>query len=77
LQHCKGTRPGDPARQKDLPSAIIAEAGSPARQDTEVEAFTTSIARVLDLFARMTPVDALQTGKADLVARMTREQVAG
>jgi len=39
--------------------------------------WTGTIARMLDLFARMTPADALQTGKADLVARMTREQVAG
>jgi hypothetical protein len=39
--------------------------------------WTGTIARALDLFARMTPADALQTGKADLVARMTREQVAG
>jgi hypothetical protein len=39
--------------------------------------WTGTIARMLDLFARMTPADALQTGKADLVAQMTREQVAG
>jgi len=39
--------------------------------------WTGIIARTLDLFARMTPADALQVGKADLVARMTREQVAG
>jgi hypothetical protein len=39
--------------------------------------WTGVIARTLDLFARMTPADALQVGKADLVARMTREQVAG
>ena len=39
--------------------------------------WTGTIARALDLFARMSPADALQTGKADLVARMTREQVAG
>ena len=39
--------------------------------------WTGTIARMLDLFARMTPADALRTGKADLVARMTREQVAG
>jgi len=39
--------------------------------------WTGIIARSLDLFARMKPADALQTSKADLVARMTREQVAG
>jgi hypothetical protein len=39
--------------------------------------WTGIIARTLDLFARMNPADALHTGKADLVARMTREQVAG
>jgi hypothetical protein len=39
--------------------------------------WTGTIARSLDLFARMNPADALETGKADLVARMTREQVAG
>jgi hypothetical protein len=39
--------------------------------------WTGTIARSLDLFARMNPSDALKTGKADLVARMTREQVAG
>jgi hypothetical protein len=39
--------------------------------------WTGVIARSLDLFARLQPADALQTAKADLVARMTREQVAG
>jgi len=39
--------------------------------------WTGTIARSIDLFARMNPSDALKTGKADLVARMTREQVAG
>ena len=39
--------------------------------------WTGIIARSLDLFARLQPADALQTGKADLVARMTRQQVAG
>ena len=39
--------------------------------------WTGTIARVLDLFARITPAAALQTEKADLVAQMTREQVAG
>ena len=39
--------------------------------------WTGIIARSLDMFARMKPFDALHVGKADLVARMTREQVAG
>jgi Mannosylglycerate hydrolase MGH1-like glycoside hydrolase domain len=39
--------------------------------------WTGVIARSLDLFARLTPSDALQRGKSDVVARMTREQVAG
>jgi hypothetical protein len=39
--------------------------------------WTGIIARSLDMFARMKPSDALDVGKADLVARMTREQVAG
>jgi len=39
--------------------------------------WTGCIARSLDLFARLNPVDALQTGKADLMAQMTRAQVAG
>ena len=39
--------------------------------------WTGIIARSLDLFARLKPADALKIGKADLVARMTREQVAG
>ena len=39
--------------------------------------WTGIIARSLDLFARLTPNAALQTGKADLVAQMTREQVEG
>ena len=39
--------------------------------------WTGIIARTLDLFARINPADALHRGKADLVARMTREQVAG
>jgi hypothetical protein len=39
--------------------------------------WTGLIARTLDLFARIKPADALQIGKADLVARMTQEQVAG
>ena len=39
--------------------------------------WTGIVARNLDLFARLNPADALQTGKADLVAKMTREQVAG
>jgi len=39
--------------------------------------WTGIIARSLDMFARMKPADVLKTGKQDLVARMTREQVAG
>jgi hypothetical protein len=39
--------------------------------------WTGLIARSLDLFARLNPADALHVGKSDLVARMTREQVAG
>ena len=39
--------------------------------------WTGVIARSLDIFARLTPAAALQTGKADLLADMTREQVAG
>jgi hypothetical protein len=39
--------------------------------------WTGLIARLLDLFARITPEDALQTPKARLEARMVREQVSG
>jgi hypothetical protein len=39
--------------------------------------WTGLIARVLDLFARLRPTDALQISKGDLAARMTRQQVAG
>jgi mannosylglycerate hydrolase MGH1-like protein len=39
--------------------------------------WTGIVARVLDLFARLHPADALMTGKAELVARLTRQQVAG
>jgi hypothetical protein len=39
--------------------------------------WTGLIARTLDLFARMSPAALLQTSKSDLVAQMTREQVAG
>jgi len=39
--------------------------------------WTGIIARSIDMFARIKPSDLLQTGKADLVARVTREQVAG
>jgi hypothetical protein len=39
--------------------------------------WTGIIARVLDLFARGSAADWLQTSKSDLGARMTREQVAG
>jgi len=39
--------------------------------------WTGIIARNLDLFARVKPPELLQTSKGDLVARMTRDQVAG
>jgi len=39
--------------------------------------WTGVIARSLDLFARLKPIDALQISKGDLAARMTREQIAG
>jgi hypothetical protein len=39
--------------------------------------WTGVIARALDMFARGSAADWLQTSKADLAARMTREQVAG
>jgi len=39
--------------------------------------WTGLIARTLDLFARLNPEDALQIGKDELAARMTRQQVAG
>jgi len=39
--------------------------------------WTGLIARSLDLFARVTPQDALQLNKNDLAARMVRQQVAG
>ncbi len=39
--------------------------------------WTGVVARTLDLFARMTPADALRVSKDDLTSRMTREQVAG
>jgi Glycosyl hydrolase family 63 C-terminal domain len=39
--------------------------------------WTGIIARALDLFARLTPAQALQASKASVAARMTREQVAG
>jgi hypothetical protein len=39
--------------------------------------WTGLIARSLDLFARLNPAEALHVPKSDLVARITREQVAG
>jgi hypothetical protein len=39
--------------------------------------WTGVVARTLDLFARLTPEEALQVSKDDLIARLTREQVAG
>jgi hypothetical protein len=44
---------------------------------THQSGWTGIIARVLDLFARMKPVDVLQSAKADLLGRITREQVTG
>jgi len=39
--------------------------------------WTGIIARSLDLFAPLQPANALQISKGDLLARMTRKQVAG
>jgi hypothetical protein len=39
--------------------------------------WTGVIARSLDLFARVTPAEALQVSKTEIAAKMTREQVAG
>jgi hypothetical protein len=39
--------------------------------------WTGIIARSLDMFARLKPADMLETGKLDLIGRITREQVAG
>ena len=39
--------------------------------------WTGLIARSLDLFARLQPADALQSSKENLVAQMTRQQLAG
>jgi hypothetical protein len=39
--------------------------------------WTGLIARLVDLFARLTPEDALQTPKARIEARLVREQVSG
>jgi hypothetical protein len=39
--------------------------------------WTGVIARTLDLFARLKPADLLQVSKGELIARITREQVAG
>jgi hypothetical protein len=39
--------------------------------------WTGCVALTLDLFARVTGADALQTEKADIAARTTRQQVAG
>jgi hypothetical protein len=38
--------------------------------------WTGIVARMLDLFARLQPVDALEVSKGEFAARMTREQVA-
>jgi Glycosyl hydrolase family 63 C-terminal domain len=39
--------------------------------------WTGTIARSLDLFARMKPADMLKTAKSELMAEITRQQVAG
>ena len=39
--------------------------------------WTGIVSRILDLFARMTAGDLLDTSKHDLLAKMTHEQVAG
>ena len=39
--------------------------------------WTGAIARIMDLFARVSAADALKISKDDLAAKMTREQVAG
>jgi hypothetical protein len=39
--------------------------------------WTGLIARLIDLFARLTPEDALQTPKERIEARLVREQVSG
>jgi hypothetical protein len=39
--------------------------------------WTGTIARIIDLFARVNAADALQISKNELAARMTRDQVAG
>ncbi len=39
--------------------------------------WTGLVARTLDLFARLKPADLLQVSKGELVAKMTRAQVAG
>ena len=39
--------------------------------------WTGTVARLMDLFARTSPADVLQTSKLDLIAKQTREQVAG
>ena len=39
--------------------------------------WTGTIARSLDLFARLRPADMLTTAKSDLIAEITRHQVAG
>lgn len=39
--------------------------------------WTGVIARMIDLFARLKPADFLATAKLDLIARTTREQIAG
>jgi hypothetical protein len=39
--------------------------------------WTGAIARTLDLFARLDPAALLKASRADILARLTRQQVAG
>ena len=55
-------------------STVISGAGLGASHQT---GWTGVIARAIDLFARLQPEDALRIYKDELLARMTRRQVAG
>jgi hypothetical protein len=39
--------------------------------------WTGIVARLMDLFARVNPEDALKESKSELIGRMTREQLTG
>jgi hypothetical protein len=39
--------------------------------------WTGVVARLMDLFARVSPEDALEKSKSDLIGRMTRQQLTG